>query len=88
MRISVKEATVHEKPYTDKSGRQQIIREQRAALDLGGGYELPFRVTLGNGPVYPVGDYQLSPDSFKLTEYGDLQLGRSIKLLPMKNKAA
>lgn len=82
MRISVKDTTVHEKQYKDKSGNPQIIREQRAALDLGDGYELPFRLGLGSGPVYPVGDdYTLAGDSFNLGQYGDLQLSRNIKLV-------
>jgi Helix-destabilising protein len=79
-RINVKDQQVHERTFPGKDGKQQIIREQRAALDLGGGYELPFRVGLGTGPVYPVGAYDINPDSFGLGKYGDLELSRYVKL--------
>jgi hypothetical protein len=80
MRINVKDTQVHERSF-QKNGQTQIMRSQRAALDTGGGYELPFRVGLGTGPVYPVGAYDLDPESFQLNPYGDLILGR-VKLVP------
>jgi hypothetical protein len=81
-RINVKDAIVHERTFSGKDGKQQVIRDQRAALDLGGGYELPFRVSLGTGPVYPVGHYDIDPESFALGKYGDLELSRYLKLKP------
>lgn len=80
--INVKDTQVHERTFNDKSGKTQIMRSQRAALELGGGYELPFRIGLGSGPVHPVGVYDLSPESFSLNQYGDLQLGR-VNLVPV-----
>lgn len=82
-RIFVKDTVVHERQYADKSGKQQVIREQRAALELGDGYELPFRVGLGTGPVYPVGAYDISTECFTLGRYGDLELSRYLKLKPL-----
>ena len=79
-RINVKDTQVHERTFNGKDGKPQIIREQRAALDLGGGYELPFRVGLGSGPVYPVGAYDIDAESFSLGRYGDLELSRYLKL--------
>lgn len=81
-RINVKDAVVHERSFNGKDGKPQIIREQRAALDLGGGYELPFRVGLGSGPVYSVGAYDIDPECFTLGRYGDLELSRYLKLRP------
>lgn len=86
--IRVKEARVDERTFRDKQGRDQIMRTQRAALMLPGGYETAFKVGLGSGPVYPVGDYDLDPDCFALGKYGDLELGRFVKLLPVSKPAA
>lgn len=87
-RIHVKDSNVHERSFNGKDGKPQIIREQRAALDLGDGYELPFRVGLGSGPVYQVGTYDISPESFSLGRYGDLELSRFVKLSMVKPAAA
>ena len=81
-RINVKDTVVHERTL-EFSGKTKIIREQRAALDLGGGYELPFRVGLGTGAVHPVGPYDINPESFSLGKYGDLELSRYLKLQPV-----
>ncbi|MDR3445145.1 single-stranded DNA-binding protein [Dyella sp.] len=83
-RINVKDTNVHERTFNGKDGKQQIIREQRASLDLGDGYELPFRVGLGTGAVHPVGAYDISPESFSLGRFGDLELSRYLKLVPVK----
>lgn len=83
-RINVKDSNVHERSFNGKDGKPQIIREQRAALDLGDGYELPFRIGLGNGGVYPVGSYDLLPECFSLGRFGDLELSRFLKLMPLQ----
>lgn len=83
-RITVKNATVEERRLD--SGK--IIRSQTAALELGDGYALPFRVGLGTRPVYPVGDYDIDPKSFGLSKYGDLELSRYVDLVPIKPAAS
>jgi len=87
-RINVKDQIVHERSFNGKDGKPQIIREQRAALVIGDGYELPFRVGLGTGPVYPVGPYDFNPDSFSLGKYGDIELSRFVKLQAVPGAAA
>ncbi|WP_266182149.1 single-stranded DNA-binding protein [Dyella humicola] len=83
-RIHVKDTKVHERTFTGKDGKPQIIREQRAAVDTGDGYELPFRVGLGPvGAVHPVGTYDIAPECFSLGKYGDLELSRYVKLVPI-----
>lgn len=84
-RINVKDSNVHERSFNGKDGKPQIIREQRAALSLGDGYELPFRIGLGNGGVYPVGTYDLHPECFSLGRFGDLELSRYLKLIPVQD---
>lgn len=86
MRVNVKDTVVVERSINGRNG-PQILRSQRAALDQGGGYELPFRVELGTGPVYPVGAYTIDPACFSLNQYGDLTMGRP-KLIPLPAEPA
>lgn len=81
MRVVVKDTVVIERSINTRNG-PQILRSQRAALDQGGGYELPFRVELGTGPVHSVGAYSIDPACFSLNQYGDLVMGR-VKLVPL-----
>ncbi len=74
----VKSAAVEEQQT--KSG---IIRSQMVGLDLGNGFELPFRVGLGQRPSYPAGEYDIDPKSFALSNYGDLTLKRYVDLVPL-----
>lgn len=61
----------------------KIIRSQTVGLDLGNGFELPFRVGLGNRPAYAAGEYDIDPRSFALSEYGDLRLAKYVDLVPI-----
>jgi len=79
----VKSAAVDEQ-RNEKKGT--IIRTQMAGLDLGNGYELPFRVGLGQRPAYPAGEYDIDPKCFALSEYGDLTLKRYVDLVPLVAK--
>lgn len=60
-----------------------IIRSQTAGLDTGDGFHMPFRVGLGSRPPYQPGEYDIDPKSFCLSQYGDLQLGRYVDLVPI-----
>lgn len=84
-RVKILDTNVHERSYKDKSGSQQILREQRAVLDQGDGYGLPFRIGLGTGPVYPVGNYEIDASCYSLGRFGDLELSRYLKLVPAKS---
>ncbi|MBH1816781.1 hypothetical protein I5W15_00280 [Stenotrophomonas maltophilia] len=81
----VKSAAVEER---HNSKTNTINRSQTAGLDLGNGFELPFRVGLGQRPPYPAGEYDIDPQSFALSEYGDLVLKRYVDLVPLQAKAA
>jgi len=81
----VKSAAVEERHNTKT---KTINRSQTAGLDLGNGFELPFRVGLGQRPPYPAGEYDIDPQSFALSEYGDLVLKRYVDLVPLQAKAA
>lgn len=81
----VKSAAVEERHNTKTN---TINRSQTAGLDLGNGFELPFRVGLGQRPPYPAGEYDIDPQSFALSEYGDLVLKRYVDLVPLQAKAS
>lgn len=60
---------------------------QRAGL-MQGGFALPFDVPVDAGGGYPVGDYTLAPESFRLNQYGGLELNRyELKLVPLRAAA-
>jgi hypothetical protein len=80
MRVNVRDLVVVERTIQGKSG-PVVLRSQRAELDQGGGYALPFRVELGTGPVHAVGAYQLDPQCFSLNQFGDLSMGR-VRIVP------
>lgn len=86
-RIIVKNAQVEERQITGKNG-PSIIRSQMACIDLGNGYEQAFRIGLGKNAAYPAGDYDIDPRSFKLSNFGDLELSRYVDLVPMTVKPA
>lgn len=79
--VRIKDDRVVERRINGKNG-PQIIREQRACILLGGGYETTFNVGLGDGPSYQVGDYLLHPDSYGQNTYGEPALKRP-KLWPL-----
>lgn len=85
--INVKNAQVEERSINGKNGKS-IIRSQMAALDLGNGYELPFRIGLGQNAPYQPGLYDIDPKSFGLSDYGDLTLSRYVDLVPLAHKPA
>lgn len=76
----VKSAVVEEE-RNEKLGK--IMRSQTVGLDLGNGFELPFRVGLGSRPAYPAGEYDIDPKSFALGQYGDLTLKKYVDLVPL-----
>lgn len=79
--VRIKDDRIVERQINGKNG-PQIIREQRAVVLLGGGYETTFNVGLGTGPVYQVGDYLFHPDSYGHDNWGQPALKRP-KLWPL-----
>jgi hypothetical protein len=84
-RIIVKNAQVHEETNS-KTGK--VMRSQRAELDLGDGYGLPFRMGLGSRPAYEPGEYDIDPKCFGLSQYWDLVLGRYVDLVRVSVRPA
>lgn len=84
-RIVLKSAAVDEE-VNRKSGN--VMRSQTFGLDLGNGYELPFKVGLGKKPAYAPGEYMIDPRSFCLDAYGNLALKKYVDVLPVKPHTA
>lgn len=72
----------------NKDGRLWTRREQRAYVHLGLAFPQPFLLNLGETTApYAPGMYTIDPGSLKVGQYGDLQFGREIKLIPAEAKA-
>lgn len=85
MRIVLKSAAVDEE-LNQKTGK--VMRSQTFGLDLGNGYELPFKIGLGSKPAYAPGEYDLDPKSFALDGYGNLTLKKYVDVVAVKPHTA
>lgn len=81
----VKSKVVNEET-NNKTGN--VMRSQTVGLDLGNGFELPFRVGLGKKPALNEGEYDIDPASFALDEYGGLKLKKYVDLVPLTSRPA
>jgi len=73
----------------DKPARaERTVFEQKAFVDLGGVFPVLMKITLDDHKdAYPVGKYQISPDSFEVNNFGQLALKRfDFKLIPLTNE--
>lgn len=64
--------------------------EQQAYAHLGAAYPVPFKITHSSpNSAYQVGDYQIDPASFRVNQYGSLELDRyNFKLTPIVASAS
>lgn len=75
IRIVVKSEAVSTRSGMGKNGKPFAFREQSAAIDAGGDFPLPFRIRLASDqPVYKPGVYSLAADSYRVGQYGDLEI--------------
>lgn len=87
IRIIVKSEVVTARRGTGKNGKPFEFREQAAALDDGGDFPAPFRVRLERDqPAYKPGIYTFSAQSYRVGQYGDVEL-RYASLVPLDTKA-
>lgn len=69
----------------NKDGKQWTRREQSAYAHIGHAFPARFLISLGEtGQPYPPGEYTLDPKSLQVGQYGDLQFGRTLHLVPEK----
>ena len=72
-----------------KDGTQVIFNEQRAAIERGEDFPLPFTINLQEGQApYPAGRYLLDPASLEVGDFDSLRLGRKIELVPLPGAAS
>lgn len=85
MRIEiVNDAVITKNGTSRKTGQAYTLRQQEAVLVLGQYDMRPLVITLGREqPGYPKGSYSIGPKSFKVTDFGDLTIGR-LELVPLK----
>jgi len=83
LKIQVKSTAVQLREGTSGKGKPYSINEQEAWCDLPNGERRRVKISLeAKKPPYAVGDYVLSPESFMVDQYGQLNLGR-ITLQPV-----
>lgn len=71
-----------------KDGTQVIFNEQKAAIEKGEDFPLPFTISLGDGqPPYPPGRYLLDVSSLEVGDFDALKVGRRIALVPVPTPA-
>jgi Helix-destabilising protein. len=86
IRVLVKSENVSLRNGTGKNGKAYSFREQHAALDDGGDFPAPFRLRLEREqPAYKPGLYTFDPKSYRVGQYGDVEL-RFVSLVPLDAK--
>lgn len=73
----------HHQPDS-RNTQKGTMWSQKAYADLGGAFPAEIKISLQSPErAYAVGEYELSPQSFKVGQYGDLEVNRfNIKLVP------
>lgn len=84
-RCYVKDTIVDEEVNTKTNA---VIRSQYVGLELGNGYQLPFKVGLGNRPAYKPGEYDIDPKAYRLNRYGKLELDPYYSLVETGTRSA
>lgn len=90
-KIIIRTAVSHPRSIRGKNnGPSFNFNEQNAAIMKDGeDFPHPFRIRLDDGqPPYPVGEYTVDGSSFVVGQYGDLQIGRRVVLVPIMPPAA
>lgn len=81
--IVIKSGTAVPRAIKRKDGTQVIFNEQKAAIEKGEDFPVPFTINLGDGqPPYPPGRYLLDPASLEVGDFGSLRVARRIVLVP------
>lgn len=87
--ILIKSDAVHTRTIPARGDRASIsFREQRAAIERGEDFPVPFNLPLAEDqPPYKPGRYALDLSSLEVNEYGNLRLGRRVRLVPVSTPA-
>lgn len=81
--IVIRSDAVHTRTIPARGDRAQInFREQKAAIEKGEDFPVPFNVQLDDDQrPYPPGRYQLDLASVEVNEYGGLKMARRVRLI-------
>lgn len=78
MRVIIKSSNVRQ----EKTQKGTVIIKQQAAMDQGRDFPLVFDLVVSE--PYPAGEYILDPGSFRISQYGSLELDPyGLKLKPL-----
>lgn len=85
---TVKVLSTDVRPDVNRKSGEVRGHLQRVGL-VQGGFALPFDVPVDPGKPYPLGDYTLAAESFRLNQFGGLELNRyELQLVPIKTAPA
>lgn len=86
--IIIKSGTATPRAIKRKDGTQVIFNEQKAAIEKGEDFPVPFTISLGDGqPPYPPGRYLLDVSSLEVGDFDALKVSRRIALVPVPTAA-
>ncbi len=86
--IIIKSGTATPRVIKRKDGTQVIFNEQKAAIEKGEDFPVPFTISLGDGqPPYPPGRYLLDVSSLEVGDFDALKVSRRIALVPVPTPA-
>lgn len=72
-----------------KDGTQMIFNEQRAAIERGEEFPIPFTINLQEGQQpFPPGKYMLDPSSLEVGDFDSLRVARRIDLIRLPDAPA
>lgn len=87
--INERDSRVHERSAQTRNGAQIFYHQDAYLHRPGQAYPDRFRLPLKGPQGYPAGQYHLTPDSYRVGKYGDLEINRfEIALDPIQRPAA
>lgn len=82
--IIIKSGVATPRAVKRKDGTQMIFTEQKAAIEIGEDFPVPFTINLQDGqPPYAPGRYLLDPACLVVGDFNSLNVGRRIELVPL-----
>ena len=86
--IIIKSGIATPRAIKRKDGTQVIFNEQKAAIEKGEDFPVPFTISLGDGQSpYPPGRYLLDVSSLEVGDFDALKVSRRIALVPVPTAA-
>lgn len=83
LKVEVQSDEVTSRAITSKDGKPLTIRNQNAYIHGLEGYPQRIQLSLWDRPGYAVGFYTISPESYRVNRFNNLELTRSLVLVPV-----